>query len=101
MEDFLKRLQGADAATKRRIVIISSVLAMVVVLYIWLAYFNNLLADAGRSDGSTGGQGETHASFWETMQRGTVIVYENVTGAVGRFGEMLKGPREYIVKPLK
>ncbi len=101
-EGFLKRLQGADAATKRRVLIISSAVAMVVVLYVWLAYFNNLLVDAGENTGLASGQEEQqHASFWQTMQRGSAILYENVTGAIGRFGEMFKGPREYIVKPMK
>ncbi|MBI2888802.1 MAG: hypothetical protein HYY10_02675 [Candidatus Liptonbacteria bacterium] len=100
-EGFLNRIQGADAATKRRVLIISSAVAMVVVLYIWLAYFNNLLVDAGENTGLASGQEQQQASFWQTMQRGSAILYENVTGAIGRFGEMFKGSREYIVKPLK
>jgi ABC-type thiamin/hydroxymethylpyrimidine transport system permease subunit len=104
MENFLKRLQDADTATKRRILMFSSAVIMVAVLYVWLAYFNSLLADAGSPAVISTTAGEPSAvaaevSFLETMKRGTAVLYENVAGAVSQIGEVLKGPREYIVKP--
>ncbi|MBI2623264.1 MAG: hypothetical protein HYW65_01655 [Candidatus Liptonbacteria bacterium] len=99
-EGFLKRLQGADATTKRRVLIAGSAVAMVVVLYVWLVYFNNLLADAGGARTAGAGE-ETGASFWATMRRGSAVLYDNVADAFGRIGELLKGSREYIVKPMK
>jgi hypothetical protein len=102
IENFLKKMQAADSASKKKILVVSSAVVMAIVVYVWLMYFNTLLVGAGAPPAADAGvPAEERGSFWETMKRGGVVLYERIMGGVSRLGEMLQAPREYIVKPLK
>ncbi len=42
--NFLEKLQSASEPAKRRWLVVITAVLMVVVIYVWLAYFNNLIA---------------------------------------------------------
>ena len=99
MFKFLEKLQNSDEDTKRRWMVILTIVAMVIVIYVWLAYFNNLIAglsappqeiaaDAPESKGFT---------FWHSTKNGLGLVYNGFIGKLRWLGEVLGEPREYII----
>jgi hypothetical protein len=103
--DFLQKLQSAPEATKRRWTIIVTVIVMVIVIYVWLAYFNNLVKNFSAtgqppvaSIGPTS-SGSNEASFWETFKSGVANLLGAFTGKLNALGNILNAPREYIIKP--
>jgi len=97
---FLKRLQSADEATKRRWIVALTAAATVIVVYVWLAYFSNLLTGASYRE-SSGADARERFTFWQAVRNGGAIVYENLADAMGRLGGVLQAPREYIIQPPK
>ena len=43
-KSFLETLQALDEGTKKKIMIIATIVIMAIVIYFWLAYFNGLVA---------------------------------------------------------
>ncbi len=100
MSKLLERLQNADEGTKRRWMIVATIIIMVVVIYIWAAYFNNLVA--GFSQVQPTGPAVpagTDFTFWATVRNGTAVLYRAFTHKLQALGGILNAPREYIVKP--
>ncbi|HEX4104403.1 MAG TPA: hypothetical protein VHZ04_02920 [Candidatus Paceibacterota bacterium] len=45
---FLEELQSLDEGTKQKVLIVATVVIMIVIIYFWLAYFNNIVAGVGQ-----------------------------------------------------
>lgn len=117
--DFLKHLQSSDEATKNRWIVIITVIIMVIIVYIWLFYFNNLLAgfstpgqnlaaDGGAGAAGAGGAADVGGatiqvwggpSFWQTMANAPAFIYQFLSDKIRALGNILQAPREYIIKP--
>lgn len=95
-KSFLERLQSADDATKKRWMFISTAIIMAVVIYVWLMYFNSLIA--GFSSQPTE-QPATGIGFWDAVKNGTAAVYQGLIDKIRALGDILRAPREYIIKP--
>lgn len=92
-QTFFQKLQSADDRTKRRIMIVSTAVVLVVVIYVWLAYFNNLLASFNAPSGPpAGGRESLGFSFLETAKRGLAAVYESVGG-------LFRSSKDYLITP--
>ncbi|MGC9968222.1 MAG: hypothetical protein ABSC29_00605 [Minisyncoccia bacterium] len=91
---FLEELQSLDEPTKKRVLIITTAIAMVVVIYIWLAYFNNLVAGVSQpvEVSSSTPQPSYGVSIWQNM-------YQGIIGTLHGLGNILQAPREYLIKP--
>lgn len=102
-QGFLKRIQEADQATKRRILFAGSALAMLVVIVLWLMYFNNLVVSSAAETNTAAADQSSgeDASFWGTMRRGGAVLIRNITGGAEWLGKAFQAPREYIVRPIK
>ncbi len=100
-KSFLEKLQSADEETKKRWLVISVAVIMVIVIYVWLAYFNNLLAGFSAPPASESGSGEAQGgmTFWQTLKNGAASVYDGFIGKISALGNILQAPREYIIKP--
>lgn len=88
----LEKLQSADEAAKKRYVVIASAVVMVVVLWLWLGYFNNLITRESPAVAAN------QPSFFTTMKRGAGIVYQGFIDAIGGFGKALTSPKTYEIK---
>lgn len=109
--NFLEKLQSAPEPTKWRWIIAIAAVVMVAVIYVWLAYFNNLItagfskstapyASSGQvSAESPPGAGAGSTSFLQTLKNATANLYNVFGGALHALGNILNSPREYIVKP--
>jgi hypothetical protein len=96
IEQFIKKLQESDEATKRRWLIASTVIVMVIVIFVWFKYFNAIIQFGG---GSASAAEAPHASFWETMGRGVANVAGAIMNGIRRLGGILAAPRTYIIRP--
>ncbi len=91
---FLEKLQSSDDQTKKRWMIGSTTVIIVIVVYIWVGYFNNLIFTLSSPQEptlqKTGG-----FSFLETAKNAVAAVFDTAKGLVENiFG----GPGEYIIK---
>lgn len=105
--NFLEKLQSASNEKKKIWMILFTSIAMVIVVFLWLMYFNNLVASLSRPSNLAKAQPQDNAtatksrdfSFVETMKNSTAIVF----GFLGdRFNDLVKifeKPKEYIIKP--
>lgn len=98
MKNFLEKLQSSDESTKRRWMFGSTVIVMVIVVYVWLAYFNNLVGSFNEQQPAAPEAGFT---FWQTMKGGMAVIYQTFVRELEALGMILKAPREYIVNPPK
>lgn len=101
MDRFLEKLRAADENTKMRWIIIITAVIMVIVVYIWLAYFNNLFATASapvatESNNQEKSAGQNPLTF---LQQRAGALYSIFIDKIQVLGNILKTPREYIVKP--
>ncbi|RJQ28637.1 hypothetical protein C4571_03135 [Candidatus Parcubacteria bacterium] len=94
---FLHKIQSADEPTKRKWVVVFSTIAMALVVYVWLAYFNNLIGNSVAPASNEPVQEEP--TFFDAVRRGSAILYEGFKGKIQDLGGILKAPREYIIQP--
>lgn len=98
-KNFLERLQSADDDAKQRWLVAASVLCMVIVVFVWLKYFNTLVEPVTAPPSP---EGESQGfSFWQSAKNGTALLYEAFLGKIQSLGEILSAPRSYIIKPPK
>ena len=93
---FLDKLQSADEATKKRLMIAGTIFITIAVVYVWLAYFNNLIA--GFSQTAPVAQADD-LSVWQNIKNNFTIFSASIIDKVHVFGNILSAPREYIIKP--
>ena len=101
MAGFLEKLRSADENTKTRWIIIITSVIMVIVVYVWLAYFNNLFATAfvpAETEPNNQGKNATTDPPASLQQRAGAL-YQIFIDKIQALGTILKTPREYIVKP--
>jgi hypothetical protein len=96
--NFLAKLQSTDESTKKKWLILITVVSMMIVVSVWLKYFNNLVIGVNNNPTVDGGSG---FSFFETMKEGTAFLYDSLAQKMTGLGEVLNAPRNYIVSPPK
>jgi hypothetical protein len=98
---FFEQLQSLDERTKTKVLIVATAIAMIVVIYVWLAYFNNLIAGVAQpapmADAS--GAATEGAGVWQSMQNAAGFLYGKCIGVLHALGNILQAPRQYIIQP--
>lgn len=97
---FFEELQSLDEPTKKKIMIVAAVVIMAMVIYVWLAYFNNLLASVTQppvADNSTAGA--SGGNLFDGIQQGTASIYRLFMNALHGLSSILEAPRQYIIHP--
>ena len=99
-ENFLGRLRAADEKTKRKIAVIAACACMVIIVYVWIVYFNNLVAGAVKP-ASTDVQSApaaqaTPSGFWDGVKGNASVFYQKLSGA---FGSVFQLSKQYNVQP--
>ncbi len=77
---------------------ILSVVAMVIVVYVWLYYFNNIILSFSEPQKSAS-ETESGFGFWQTMKNGFTVIYEGFLGKLRWLAKAINEPREYIISP--
>lgn len=97
MGTYLEKLQNADDRTKWRYGTAITTVVMVLVIYIWLAYFNTLVAP--QTTATNAEVGDEGFSFWETTKQETASMYNGFKEQISNFKTMIEMPKEYEIKP--
>jgi len=100
----IERLQALDEPTKHKVLVVATLVIMVVVIYFWLAYFNNLVAGIsspqvaqnGNDVGPAAGSG-----FSDAVKNASALVYGRFMDVAHALGNILQAPRQYIIQPPK
>lgn len=100
MSNFLEKLQSSDERTKRRWLVGLTAVVMVGVIYVWLAYFNNLVAGFEEPSPELN-QREEGFTFLETLKKGAAVIYDAFSQRLQGLGAILEKPKEYIIQPPK
>lgn len=92
-KNFLEQLRASDEGTKRKIIIITSCICMVIVLYVWLGYFNNLVSGAARPETVSH---PSSSGFWDGVKGDMGIFYQKISGV---FGTIFQWSKQYTIQP--
>jgi hypothetical protein len=110
-KSWIEGLQALDERTKHKVLIAATIVIMIIVIYLWLAYFNNLVAgigNAGATD-TTGNQAVSAApvaqpavqnpGFFGSIGNAITSLPASFMGAMHWLGRILDAPRQYIINP--
>jgi hypothetical protein len=105
-KSFLEELRNLEEPTKTKVLIVTTVILMVIVLYFWLAYFNGIVSGPAQATMLDRGQASAtiaetspNPSFWSKVGNGTAVVGQTIGGGIQWLGRAFESPREYVVKP--
>ncbi len=103
MKEFLKRIQTGNEATKMRWLILFSGIAVVLVLFVWLKYFDSIIAGQTNNQEIAGQQIERESgngfAFWQTFKAGFGVVFQTILDGFHSIFNVIREPKSYIVKP--
>ncbi len=97
-KNFLERLQAADERTKRRVVAVSSAVAMIVVVFLWFSYFNSIVRPEATVISGNGGE-EGNFSFMDTIRHGMASVISGARELFYAASRAVFEGRSYTVTP--
>lgn len=95
MVNLLEKLQSADQSVKKRWTVIISTIVMAGVLFVWIWYFNNLIASFNPEPVSA--EESEQPPFPVIMKRGAAMISGEIMGQARRLSEKLATPRSYLV----
>jgi hypothetical protein len=90
-KSFLEEIQSLDESTKRRVGFVVTAVIMVGVVYLWLAYFNGVVASVSPAPVAAGQSQQ--GSSWFAM------VGSNMAGAAQWIGRLFTSPGQYTIHP--
>ena len=97
---FIEELQSLEEPTKKKILVVSTVLVMAVVVYVWLGYFNNLVSSTpgiALSDNSS--TTSSAPGFFERVTGGSAFMLQAFGSWTREMGSAIESPRQYDIKP--
>lgn len=109
----METLQSLSESTKRKILVGATVLIMIVVVYFWLAYFNNLIAAISQPTVAQDTTGQSAPTTDETVQQSALAVQPAsstgdsflgyiggaFTGMIQGVEDIFKAPGQYNIQP--
>lgn len=99
-KNFLERLQEADDDTKKWWVVIGTVVIMSAVVFVWLGYFNNLIAgNIRRTEPAPITEEKGEFTFFDTMRNGVASIFHSFKGGVEGIINGIGGSRSYDIAP--
>ncbi len=103
MKEFLKKIQNGSERNKVRWLILFSVIAAMLVLFVWLKYFDSIIASQTNNQDVTGQQAEQNNgnsfAFWQTFKAGLGVVFQSIADGFHSIFNAISQPKSYIVKP--
>ncbi len=102
-EELLRKIQSLDENSKRKVLVVSTVVIMAIVVFVWLAYFNSIvmpvgsgaadtsLATAPSSATTSTAQSPSGPGFWHTIGNGFSTAWEGFTGMFSGGHQVIQG----------
>ena len=99
--EILEKLQSAPEHQRRIWLVVFSLAAMVVVVFLWFGYFNALVVSSSKTAINPAPEQELKKdfSFLGTMKTGAATVYEFFKEKAADWFGFLSAPKEYFIKP--
>jgi len=99
-EQFIDELQALEEGTKRKILIITTIFAMAIILYLWTGYFGSLISAIPQTQPpvAQNDQSDQTATGTSTAQNGPSFFQSVQSGMANIYGT-LRGPGQYDVTP--
>ena len=72
--------------------VLATLVVMVVVVFVWLSYFNSLIRNASGVQSEVPKSTGSEFSFWDTISGGAVAAFDSLKG-------LFSSPKEYIINP--
>jgi hypothetical protein len=94
---FIEELQSLNDATKKRVLIISTIVIMAVVITVWFSYFNGILASASQSALATDTTSTTATVGSEPANGASV--WQNIMNGMASIGNVFNSSSQYTVQP--
>lgn len=101
--DMLARAQNASDEVKMGIVIVGTTSVFLVILFVWLTWFNTIGTVAGGQTTSlanmSGSPDDPGFSAWESVKAGGNALFGGIMNGIRGLGGVLNAPRKYIIEP--
>lgn len=96
-KELLERLQSLDDAAKRRLLVIGTTFAMLIVIVVWFKYFNSIIQPIS---GIPEVVPEEHGfSPWESAKNGVALIVQALFGLVRFVSGLILGPKNILIQP--
>jgi hypothetical protein len=92
---FLEELQSLNAVAKKRVLVIGTIIIMVIIVGVWLSYFNGILAGANQAtvaDDSTTSKPSAPTANGPSM-------WQNIENSMASIGNVFNSSSQYTVQP--
>ncbi|MDP3015351.1 MAG: hypothetical protein Q8N28_03020 [bacterium] len=89
LNKFIGKIQNSDEATKKRWLIVSSAIAMVLVISLWLVYINWTI----KAVGDNVGKQDMEPGFWQIFKTGLKVAGESAWNGVKNSVSKITGER--------
>ena len=89
LNKFIKKIQHSDEATKKRWLIVSSAIAMILVISLWLVYINWTI----KAVGDNVEKQELEPGFWQIFKTGLKVAGESAWDNIKNIVSKITGER--------
>jgi len=99
---FIEELQELEAPVKKKVLAVSASIIMAVVVYVWLGYFNTIIASAPAAAIAANATPTSTArapGFFARIEGGGAYMARTFGIWASGMASAVKGPRQYIIKP--
>jgi hypothetical protein len=93
-KSFLEEVQAFDESVKRKILVVATVVIMIVVAYVWVGYFNGLVAGSSQQD-----QPPVVAAAQTPSGNSGYNLWQSMTSGMADIVNTFRGPGQYTVTP--
>ena len=94
---FLAKLQSLDEPSKRRWITVISAFVMVIVIFLWLAYFNAFVVPAKVA--TTGESAPAGVSLFDGLRSGSAVIGDGFLRTLRGLGHLFRAPKDYTITP--
>ena len=94
LNKFIGKIQNSDEATKKRWLIVSSAIAMVLVISLWLVYINWTI----KSVGDNIEKQNLEPGFWQIFKTGLNMISESIWNGIKNIVSKITGERTITIE---
>ncbi|MBT9170622.1 MAG: hypothetical protein DDT18_00966 [Actinobacteria bacterium] len=94
LKKYLKKIQHSDEATKKRWLIVSSAIAMILVISLWLVYISWTIKSVGDNIEKQGSE----PGFWQIFKTGLKVVGESAWNNIKNIVSKITGERTITIE---
>ncbi len=91
---FIKKIQNSDENIKKKWLIVSSTISIILVIGLWLVYMNWTL----NLPDKTVQKQESETGFWQIFKTGLNVVGESIWNNIKNFAQKITGEKTIIIE---